>query len=300
MTYSIVAHDPQTGELGLAVQSRYFAAGLIVPWIEAGVGAIASQSFVNPAYGHEGLRFLRAGHSPQEALEAVKATDGGEAMRQVGLIDAQGRMAAHTGANCVFAAGHTFGQNCVAQANMMTRPGVPEAMVTAFESANGDLAEKLQCALEAAEGAGGDVRGRQGAALIVVNAKPSGVPKLDAVFDLRVDHHANPTAEIRRLLNYVRALRRVEAATQQLQSGSDPMPAIAELQACIEQYPNEPEFLYRFALALAAGQQFEAARGVMARAVAVHRGWAEFVLRFADAGLLPINRAALEPLVAGF
>lgn len=299
MTYSIVARDPQTGELGLAVQSRYFAAGLIVPWIEAGVGAIASQSFVNPAYGHEGLRLLRAGHSPQEALETVKATDAGQAIRQVGLIDAQGRLAAHTGAQCVFAAGHVFGQNCVAQANMMTQPGVPEAMVAAFESTSGDLAEKLQCALEAAEAAGGDVRGRQGAALIVVNAQPSGVPKLDAVFDLRVDDHANPTAEIRRLLNHVRALRRVEAATHQLQSGGDPMAAIAELQACIEQYPNEPEFLYRFALALAAGQQYEAARGQMARAVAVHRGWAEFVLRFADAGLLPVNRAALEPLVAG-
>lgn len=299
MTYSIVARDPHTGELGLAIQSRYFAAGLIVPWIEAGVGAIASQSFVNPVYGYEGLRWLRAGKTPQEALDTVKAADGGEALRQVGVIDVHGRLAAHTGAQCVYAAGHTFGQQCVAQANMMTRPGVPEAMVTAFEATSGDLAEKLIAALEAAEVVGGDVRGRQGAALIVVNAQSSGVPKLDAQFDFRVDEHANPVVEIRRLLNYQRALRRVEAATNQLQSGGDPTAAIAELQACLELYPNEPEFLYRSALAFAAGGQFLAARELMARAVNIHRGWAEFVLRFADAGLLPVNRAALEPLVAG-
>lgn len=154
-------------------------------------------------------------------------------------------------------------------------------------------------ALEAAEVAGGDVRGRQGAALIVVNAQSGGVPKLDVRLDLRVDDHANPVAEIRRLLEYERALRRVEAATHQLQSGGDPRPAMAELQACLDLYPAEPEFLYRFALGLAAGGQLEAARAIMARATAVHRGWAEFILRFADAGLLPVDRAALEPLVAG-
>ncbi|MGQ0604719.1 MAG: DUF1028 domain-containing protein [Anaerolineales bacterium] len=299
MTYSIVARDPSTGELGLAVQSRYFAAGLIVPWIEASVGAIASQSFVNPVYSYEGLRLLRTGRSPQEALEAVKADDPDEAIRQVGIVDAQGRLAAHTGARCVFAAGHAFGESCSAQANMMARPGVPEAMVTAFEAANGDLAEKLMRALEAAERAGGDVRGKQGAALIVVKATSSGVPKLDAVCDLRVDDHANPVGEVRRLLDYRRALQRVEAATDRLQQGGDPMQAMADLQTCLEAYPNEPEFLYRFALALAAGQQFEAARATMARAVAVNRGWAEFVLRFADAGLIPVTREALAPLVDG-
>jgi uncharacterized Ntn-hydrolase superfamily protein len=299
MTYSIVARDPDTGELGLAVQSRYFAAGLIVPWIEAGVGVIASQSFVNPAYGYEGLRLLRAGHSPQEALDAVKAGDPGAALRQVGIVDAQGRLAVYTGAQCVGAAGHLIGETCAAQANMMARPGVPEAMVAAFEATSGDLAERMMRALEAAEAAGGDVRGRQGAALIVVNATSSGVPKLDAVFDLRVDDHPEPVQEIRRLLEHRRALRRVEAATQQLQNGGDPRLAMDELRAGLETHPQEPEFLYRFALALAAGGQFEAAREVMARAVAVHRGWAEFVLRFAEAGLLPVNRAALEPLVAG-
>lgn len=299
MTYSIVARDPATGQLGLAVQSRYFAAGLIVPWVEAGVGAIASQSFVNPAYGHEGLRLLRAGQTPEAALEAVKATDPGAALRQVGLIDAQGRVAVYTGAQCVAAAGHAVGEMCVAQANMMTRPGVPEAMVAAYAAAAGDFPGRLLAALEAAEAAGGDIRGRQGAGLIVVNAVTGGVPKLDALVDLRVDDHVDPVGELRRLLTHQRALRRVEAATQRLQTGDDPAAALAELADCVAAHPAEPEFLYRYALGLAVGGQLEAARTLMARAAAVHPGWPEFVLRFAAAGLLPVSREALAPLVAG-
>jgi uncharacterized Ntn-hydrolase superfamily protein len=149
MTYSIVARDPTTSELGIAVQSRYFAAGRVVPWIEAGVGAIASQAFASPVYGHEGLRLLRLGLAPDAALDKLLSEDAGLAQRQVGMIDAQGRIAVHTGENCVAAAGHAIGTHCSAQAIMMARDTVWHSMVRAFESAPGDLADRLVAAMEA-------------------------------------------------------------------------------------------------------------------------------------------------------
>src|SRR5581483_5125495 len=176
MTYSIIARDPATGELGIAVQSRYFAAGQTVPWIEAGVGVIASQSFANPVYGHETLRLLRSGLEPQPILEKLLSQDPNEATRQVAILDVQGRIAVHTGAKCVSAAGHAMGANCCAQANMMAQDTVWQAMVRAFENAPGAMADRLLAAMEAAEHEGGDLRGKQAASLIVASGKPSGVP----------------------------------------------------------------------------------------------------------------------------
>jgi uncharacterized Ntn-hydrolase superfamily protein len=209
MTYSIIARDPDTGELGIAVQSRFFAAGHIVPWIEAGVGVVASQSFVNPFYGYEALRLLRQGLAPQEILEKLVGEDSGEAMRQVAIMDIHGRTALHTGTNCVAAAGHFLGINCCAQANMMAQGTVWQAMVDAYEKSTGEMAERLLAAMEAAEDEGGDLRGKQAASLIVVTGKPTGVPKLDRIIDLRVDDHTNPVGELRRLFHYSQAHQRV-------------------------------------------------------------------------------------------
>ncbi len=296
MTYSIIAREPTTGDLGIAVQSRYFAAGLVVPWIEAGVGVIASQSFANPLYGHEGLRRLQTGMAPHEVLAALVGEDSGEATRQVAIMDAQGRVAVHTGAKCVAAAGHAFGLNCTAQANMMASDTVWRAMVDSFETASGDLADRLVAALEAAEREGGDLRGKQAAGLIVVSGRPSGVDKLDRLVDLRVDDHADPVGEIKRLLRYARAHTCVRQATDKAVAG-DFSGALADLEVCCAAYPDEPQFLFRRALVLLPLGRFDEAREAVQRAHHIHPGWSEILLRFADAGAVPVSRELVASLV---
>jgi uncharacterized Ntn-hydrolase superfamily protein len=298
MTYSIVARDPSTGELGIAVQSRYFAAGRHVPWVEAGVGVIASQGFANPVHGHEGLRLLRSGLEPRAILEKLLQEDPGQAQRQVAIMDARGRVAVHAGAGCVPAAGHATGVDCSAQANMMARDTVWPAMVRAFETAAGEMADRLVAAMDAAEGEGGDVRGKQAAALIVVSGKPSGIPRLDHTVDLRVDDHPDPVGEIRRLLSYSRAHHRANQAVAKA-SASDFAGALADLDACCAAFPDDPEFLGRRALMLLPLGRIEEARADLRRAKAIHPGGNELLLRFADAGVIPVRRQMLEPLLAG-
>jgi uncharacterized Ntn-hydrolase superfamily protein len=296
MTYSIVARDPQTGELGIAVQSRYFAAGQVVPWIEAGVGVIASQSFANPVYGYEGLRLLRAGMAPQEALDKLVSEDAGEATRQVAIMDTQGQVAVHTGAKCVAAAGHALGRDCSAQANMMAQDTVWQAMVHAFETGTGDLADRLVAAMEAAEREGGDLRGKQAAGLIVVSGKPSGVSKLDRVVDVRVDDHPEPVDEIKRLLQYARAHQCVRQATDKVVAG-DFDGALTDLDVCCAAYPDEPQFLFRRALVLLPLGRVEEAREMVQRVHSIHPGWSEILLRFADAGVISVSPEIVASLV---
>jgi uncharacterized Ntn-hydrolase superfamily protein len=291
MTYSIVARDTASGELGIAVQSRFFAAGRIVPFIEPGVGAIATQAFTNPRYGSEGLRLLGEGMAPEDALDRLRREDPNSALRQVAILDARGRMAVHTGARCVAAAGHAIGDSCTAQANMMRRDTVWSAMVRAFEEAAGALAERLLAALEAAEREGGDLRGAQAAALIVVSDRRRNI-------DLRVDDHPDPLGEIRRLLAYTRAHSTAEAALAKLTAGNA-ADALIDLKACCEAYPDEPEFLTRYGFALLAAGQVDAARVTLTRACTINPGWGELVLRLADAGVVPMSRDTLAPLVAG-
>ena len=191
-TYSIVARDAETGEMGVAVQSHWFSVGAIVPWAEAGVGAVATQSFVEPSYGPLGLELMRMGRSASEALRALVSTDADEAVRQVAMVDANGIVAAHTGARAIDAAGHHVGVGYSTQANMMENATVWDAMSRAYESSTGDLAERLLAALEAAQAVGGDIRGKQSAALIVVSGEPTGTPWIDRRFDLRIEDHPTP------------------------------------------------------------------------------------------------------------
>jgi uncharacterized Ntn-hydrolase superfamily protein len=298
MTYSIVARDPQTGELGVAVQSRSFAVGRFVPYVAAGVGVIASQSFANSAYGLEGLRLLRAGLAPEAALDQLLSQDSGAALRQVAMLDTHGRVAVHTGGSCVTAAGHATGAQCAAQANMMTHETVWPAMIAAFERASGDLAERLLAALHAAERAGGDLRGRQAAALIVVSGQLATQPTVDRRFDLRIDDHPDPVGEIGRLLSYARAHERANQALEKALAG-DFSAALIDLDACCAAYPDEPEFLTRRALLLLAAGRFDDARRMVERAEAIHHGWAEYLLRFAEARVTPMPRELVASLVAG-
>ena len=185
-TFSIVARDPNTGELGVAVQSHWFSVGPIVPWAEAGVGAVATQSFVDASYGPLGLAIMRAGRSAPDALKALLAGDEGRDVRQVAMIDAQGRVDAWTGKNDIQAAGHHVGKDYSVQANLMLNDKIWPAMAAAFEATKGDLAERMLAALDAAQAAGGDIRGRQSAALIVVSGKPTGQSWKDRVFGLLI------------------------------------------------------------------------------------------------------------------
>lgn len=200
MTYSIVARDPSTGQMGVATQSQAFAVGASVPWALAGHGVIATQSMGEPMYGELGLDALRGGLTAAEALTALRAIDPHPERRQVAMIDTRGGMEAYTGEGCVAAAGHQMGDCCLALANMVASPAVWEAMVTAFESAAGSLARRLLAALHAAEAQGGDLRGRRSAALLVVRDARTGRPWRDQVVDLRVDDHAEPVANLDRLL----------------------------------------------------------------------------------------------------
>ena len=206
-TYSIVARDPATGEMGVAVQSHWFSVGSIVTWAEAGVGVVATQSLVEPAYGPKGLELMRQGVPAAKALEQLVAADTGRNGRQVAMIDATGAVDAYTGPGAIAAAGHHVGAQYSVQANMMGKPTVWPAMAKAFEAATGSLADRLVAALEAAEREGGDVRGRQSAALVIVKAKGSGKPWVgaDRVYDLRVDDHPQPVAELKRLVRLQKA-----------------------------------------------------------------------------------------------
>jgi uncharacterized Ntn-hydrolase superfamily protein len=209
VTYSFVARDPETGQLGVAVQTRAFGVGRAVPWAEAGVAAIATQSFTDMAYGVLGLELLRAGKAPADALAGLVAADPDRDFRQVGFVDAEGRSAAHTGAACIAEAGHVTGDGWTAQANMMRSAAVWPAMAEAYAAASGTLAQRLLAALDAAEDAGGDFRGRQAAAILVVEGERGDRPWEQRVSDVRVDDHAEPVAELHRLLAKEEAYQRL-------------------------------------------------------------------------------------------
>lgn len=211
MTYSIVARDAETGELGVAVQTKAFAVGRTVPWAAPGIGAVATQAFSERSYGPLGLELMGAGRSPDEALRGLVAADAREPIRQVAMVDVTGNVAAHTGEACIPEAGHVLGEGFSVQANMMRSAEVWPAMAEAFAAAHGTLARRLMAALDAGEAAGGDFRGKRTAAMLVVSGERSGRPWDERVVDLRVDEHAEPLVELRRLLDVEEAFRRLDA-----------------------------------------------------------------------------------------
>jgi uncharacterized Ntn-hydrolase superfamily protein len=294
-TYSIVARDAATGQLGVAVQSHWFAVGPVVPWIEPGVGAIATQSFPDLRYGREGLQMMRSGKSAPEALAALLAADDGRDVRQVAMIDAQGRVAAHTGEKNIAAAGHITGANFSAQANMMLNDKVWPAMARAFEGSNGDLAERLLAALDAAQAAGGDIRGKQSAALIVVTAKASGGLS-DRVFDVRVDDSAEPLKELRRLAKVQRAYNFMNAGDHALEA-KDNEGALASYRAASRLFPGHAEMMYWHAVALVNMGRVEEALPLFRRVFAIDRNWATLTRRIAKVGLLPDDAKLLDRIV---
>jgi uncharacterized Ntn-hydrolase superfamily protein len=268
-TYSIVARDPATGELGAAVQSHWFSVGSLCPWARPGVGAVATQSVVEPAHGPHALDRLAAGDDAQGALASVLAADPLARARQVGVVDARGGVAVHTGPDCIAEAGHVAGADHACQANMMARDTVPAAMSAAFAAATGPLADRMMAALDAAEGEGGDVRGRQSAAMVVVPAE--GEPWRRRV-DLRVEDHTAPLPELRRLLGLQRAYELAGEADELLASGRADE-AGERYRRARELAPESDELLFWAGLATAHAGDLAAGTDAVRRAAAIHPGW---------------------------
>ncbi len=296
-TYSIVARDPATGELGVAVQSHWFSVGSIVSWAESGVGAVATQSFVDVSYGPLGLQLMRAGKSAPEALTMLLATDEGRDVRQVAMIDAQGHVAVHTGSKCIAAAGHRIGANYSVQANLMDKDTVWGAMAPAFEGAQGDLIDRLLAALEAAEREGGDIRGRQSAAILVVRGQPSGRPWADRVVDLRVEDHPDPIGELKRLVRVHRAYEHMNAGDLCAEK-KDWGCAAREYGAAEQLLPDQMEVVFWHAVTLVTSGKVEDALPLFRKVFAREPKWAELVDRLPASGLLPNRKSLLEQIKA--
>ncbi len=295
-TFSIVARDPATGEIGVAVQSHWFSVGSVVPWAEAGVGAVATQSFVDPRYGRDGLALMRSGKSAPEALKQLLARDPASDVRQVAMIDAQGRVDAWTGAKDIPAAGHIVGTNYSVQANLMLNATIWPAMSTAFESARGDLADRMLAALDAAQRAGGDIRGRQSAALIVVKATSSGDAWADRIFDLRVDDAAEPLKELRRLVTLQRAYNHMNAGDLAVEK-KDTAGALREYGAAERLVPSSAEMVYWHAVALVNMHRVDEALPLFRKVFAINRNWVTLTPRIATVGLLPNDPKLIARIV---
>jgi uncharacterized Ntn-hydrolase superfamily protein len=295
-TYSIVARDPSTGQLGVAVQSHAFSVGSIVTWAEAGVGAVATQSLARLDYGPEGLTLMRQGRTAEQALAERLAADPDREVRQVAMVDAAGSVAAHTGARCIQPAGHIVGSGYSVQANLMLNDTIWPAMQQAYESAGGDLVERLLAALDAAQAAGGDIRGQQSAALLVVEGTRAEKPYEGRIFDLRVDDAPRPLQELRRLVRLKRAYMLSDVAEQEMVAGR-PDAASAAFQQAVELAPDLLELRFWAAAALFnAGherQALELFREVFSREPI----WADLVPRLIAPGMLPDDPAAIQRIL---
>jgi uncharacterized Ntn-hydrolase superfamily protein len=296
-TFSIVARDPATGELGVAVQSHWFSVGSIVPWAEAGVGAVATQSFVDPSYGKLGLELMRSGKSGPDALKSLLAGDEGRDVRQVAMIDAQGRVEAWTGKNDIYAAGHFVGNNFSVQANLMANDKVWPAMAQAFENTKGDMADRMLAALDAAQSVGGDIRGRQSAALVVVTGKPTGQAWKDRIFDLRVDDSPEPLPELRRLVTLQRAYNHMNAGDLAVEK-KDNEGALREYGAAEKLVPDNAEMIYWHAVALVNMGRVDDSLPLFRKVFAMDKNWATLTPRLPKSGLLPNDPKLIERILS--
>lgn len=291
MTYSIVARDKKTGEFGVAVQSHYFQVGPVVPWALAGVGAVATQAQVNRSYGPLGLELLRAGYSAEQALKALTAGDPHADLRQCAIVDAAGNVAAHTGAKCIPAAGHLVGDGFSCQANLMEKDTVWAAMAAAYQGTDAPLAERLMAALDAAEAEGGDIRGRQSAAMLVVSGAGTGRPWEDRIIDLRVEDDAEPLHELRRLLR-IRLAYDADSEADSLDEAGDPVAAAAKRRDAFELAPENVELRFWAGLAMAKSNDLDGGCALIAEAVRQDGRWLETVRRLVTADLLPADLAS--------
>lgn len=295
-TYSIVARDPKTGEMGVAVQSHWFSVGSIVSWGEAGVGVIATQSFVNPSFGQRGLEMLKQGMTAQEVVDLLIASDEGRDFRQLAIVDAKGNSAAYTGSKCIPEAGHIVGDNYSVQANLMLSNLVWSEMSKAFESTDGPLAERLVAALEAAENVGGDIRGKQSAAILVVKGEASGKLWEDRYIDLRVEDHPDPISEIKRLLKVFRAYEHMNNGDLAVEK-NDMKLAMDHYSAAMKMFPENLEMKYWTAVTLVNTGQLENALPMFKEIFSADDNWKKLTPRLIKVGMLNADENTLRKIM---
>ncbi len=292
-----MAHDPATGQLGVAVQSHWFSVGVLVPWAKAGVGAVATQSFVKVEYGPDGLKLMEQGFTAGQALKKLVSTDDGEAVRQVAMIDIHGNVAAHTGKRCIYAAGDQQGKNYSVQANLMEHETVWPAMAEAFESSSGDLADRMMAALTAAEAKGGDIRGKQSAAMLIVTGEPTGIPWKDKVLDLRIDDHPEPLQELQRLIRVHRAYQHANKGDLYVEH-KEIEKALIEYKKAAKYYPENPELPYWSAVTLADIGRVKEALPIFRDVFSREPRLRTLIPRLVKSGLLPDNNNLIDQIIS--
>lgn len=295
-TYSIVARDSVTGDMGVAVQSHWFSVGTTVTYGKAGVGVVATQSLVNPIYGPKGLALMEQGLSPQQALDLLKANDSGEMYRQVAFLNSKGEVASHTGSLCIDAAGHRQGKNFSVQANMMLKNTVWDAMANAFETTSGSLADRMIAALKAAEEEKGDIRGRQSAAILIVKAEATGNSWEDTVMDLRVEDHDNPIVELERLVKMHKAYDFMNRGDLAMEEGDSKKAESLYLNAQ-NLFPENLEMRYWYAINLLNNKEYSKAHTILKSIFAQDNNWRTLTARLKKSELLVIPDSELEKVM---
>jgi uncharacterized Ntn-hydrolase superfamily protein len=297
-TFSIVARDSLTGEMAVGVQSHWFNVGILVPWAEAGVGAIATQSFIDKTYGYRGLQLLKQGYAATEVLDSLIKSDPGRDVRQVAIIDSKGRVAAYTGKGCIQYASHIIGADFSVQSNMMLGDQVCISMAKAFRAAAGKpLAERVLMALNAAQKAGGDIRGKQSAALVVVPAHGSDKPWNDRIIDVRVDDSPAPLPELNRLY-------KVQIAYNHMNNGdlatekNDMAKAMQEYGSAMKMFPDNLEMQYWTAITLANNKELDKALPILKKVFAKDPNWKELTRRLPPVNLLTVSDADYKRILA--
>ncbi len=295
-TFSIVARDSKTGELGVAVQTHWFSVGTSVAWAKPGVGAVATQSFTEKSYGPLGLEMMAVGKTAPQALKALLAADDHTDVRQVGMIDASGNVAVHTGEHAIVEHCHHAGEGFTVQANLMLNSTVCDAMIKAYTATSGDLAERMMTALEAAQAQGGDIRGKQSAALIVVSGDATKERWNGTNFDLRIDDHIDPISEMRRLLTVARGYKAMNEGDEHWTAG-EVEKALASYKQAETLMPDAHEPIFWHAATLAAGGYVDDSLPLFAKAFRMWPDWKTLIPRLPASGLLPDDPALLEKIL---
>lgn len=296
-TYSIVARDPETGEMGVAVQTHWFNVGSRVSWAEAGVGAIATQSFTNASFGPRGLELLKLGKTAQEVVDDLIESDDGRDFRQLGVVDKFGNSASYTGQKCIYAAGSINEENFSVQANLMLSEKVWSSMAQAFKNTNGTLAERMMAALEAAQKEGGDIRGKQSAAMIVVKGNSSGNIWEDEILNLKIADHSNPIKEMRRLLNVHNAYVHMNKGDLAIEK-NDFDAAEKEYESAMKAYPENLEIKYWYAVALANAGKIQDSFPLFKDIFTKDKNWKTLTERLPASDLLNVSEEVLNNILS--
>jgi uncharacterized Ntn-hydrolase superfamily protein len=283
--------------MGVAVQSHWFSVGTIVAWGEAGVGVVATQSFVNPAFGPDGIELMKQGMSANDVLDKLIVEDKGRDLRQLAVLDVNGNVKAYTGKNCIYGAGHIVGENYSVQANLMLNDKVWSAMSKAFENSTGPLAERMVAALEAGENAGGDIRGKQSACLLIVRGEATGNLWEDRLIDIRIDDNSEPIEELKRLLKVHRAYEHMNNGDVAVEHGDMEL-AMKEYMAAEKMFPDNEEMKYWHAVTLVNNGDLQNALPIFKEVFNKNENWKTLTPRLLPTGLLKVNQEQLEKILS--